>query len=274
MLDFIQDTEWLMPAVLFGSLLLCWALEALTPLFAFDYRKVRRVGVNTLFLSTSALVTIPMLATHTAAFVWLEHTHFGVLNLFEGPTWLELLVAVMALDLIAQYGIHVLLHRVKWLWRTHMVHHNDTHVDATTGFRHHPIDALSRSVASLVAVLLFGIPIEYYLFYRLTTLFFAYATHANFRLPDAVDRTLSYLLVTPNMHKFHHHFERPWTDSNFGNIFSIWDRLFGTLTYADVRDIRYGLDVIPEGRDEAVLYQFVLPFDKTIITDDRRGLFS
>ena len=266
--------QWLLPLVLFCSLVFCWVLEALLPLVAFDYRKWRHVCVNTLFLSTSALVTIPLLAVHTMAFVWLETTQFGLLNLVALPVWVELLVALMALDLIAQYGVHVLLHRVKWLWRMHMVHHDDTHVDATTGFRHHPVDAFTRSLASLVAVLLFGIPIEYYLFYRLVTLFFAYATHANFKLPQSVDKMLSYVLVSPDMHKFHHHFERPWTDSNFGNIFSFWDRMFGTLVYADVRAVQYGLDVIPEGRDEEVLYQFVLPFDQSIKTDERTGWFG
>ena len=39
-----------------------------------------------------------------------------------------------------------------------------------------------------------------------------------------VDLTLSWIIVTPHMHKFHHHFERPWTDTNFGNIFSFKHR--------------------------------------------------
>ena len=69
-------------------------------------------------------------------------------------------------------------------------------------------------------------------------------THANIKLPGKLDRILSYVFVTPDMHKFHHHYRAPWTDSNFGNVFSIWDRMFGTLVYADTSDIRYGLDVM------------------------------
>jgi len=124
-----------------------------------------------------------------------------------------------------------------------------------------------REVFALIAIIAFGIPIAFYLFYRVLSVFFAYFTHANISLPKGVDRALSYLIVTPNMHKFHHHFERPWTDTNFGNIFSIWDRVFGTLVYDDPKKIVYGLDVLDDSRDEDVWYQFKVPFDKNIKTD-------
>jgi len=69
------------------------------------------------------------------------------------------------------------------------------------------------------------------------------------------------------MHKFHHHFERPWTDTNFGNIFSFWDRIFGTFAYDDPKKIRYGLDVLEQKPDENIGYQLRLPFDKSVKTD-------
>ncbi|MEM7019398.1 MAG: sterol desaturase family protein [Pseudomonadota bacterium] len=271
-LGYLENNDWLLAVMLFSSLALCWILEAIAPLVHFDYKKLRHIGANTVFLTTTLLITAPMLTLHGIAFIWIDANQFGLLYLVDLPIWLELLIAVMALDFFAQYGVHYLLHHVKWMWRLHIVHHNDTYVDATTAFRHHPFDSMSRSVASLAAVLIFGIPIAYYLVYRLVTLFFAYFTHANFHLHAGIDRTLSYLFVTPNMHKFHHHFERPWTDTNFGNVFSIWDRMFGTLTYQKVEDVRYGLDIVDPGKDEEILYQFILPFDKNIKTDERRGL--
>ena len=70
--------------------------------------------------------------------------------------------------------------------------------------------------------------------YAFCSIFFTYWTHANIALPLWLEKSLALVLVTPNMHKFHHHFKRPWTDSNFGNIFSFWDRIFGT--YIDERD--------------------------------------
>ena len=70
------------------------------------------------------------------------------------------------------------------------------------------------------------------------------------------------------MHKFHHHFERPWTDTNFGNIFSFWDRMFGTMVYDDPKQVQFGLDVLDDSRDQDIMYQLKVPFDSSIQTDD------
>jgi sterol desaturase/sphingolipid hydroxylase (fatty acid hydroxylase superfamily) len=148
-----------------------------------------------------------------------------------------------------------------------MIHHSDTHLDATSGTRHHPGDFAMRELFALGAVVVTGSPIAFYFFYRICTVFFTYFTHANINFPRWIDKPLSYIFITPNMHKFHHHYQRPWTDTNFGNIFSIWDRLFGTFVYDDPKKIRYGLDVLEDSKDENVLYQFKIPFDKSIKTD-------
>nr|HMP31289.1 sterol desaturase family protein [Saprospiraceae bacterium] len=94
-----------------------------------------------------------------------------------------------------------------------------------------------------------------------------YFTHANLKLPLWADKTISILFISPNMHKFHHHFERPWTDTNFGNIFSIWDRMFGTFVYDDPKKIVYGLDVLDNSKSEDLSYQIKVPFDKSVKTD-------
>ena len=148
-----------------------------------------------------------------------------------------------------------------------MVHHSDTQVDATTGTRHHPGDYLMREVFALGTIVLLGAPMAFYMVYRIASVFFAYFTHANISMPDGLDKALHYVIVTPNMHKFHHHFERPWTDTNYGNIFSIWDRIFGTLVYEKPTDVRYGLDVLDDLTDENLLYQLKIPFDSSIKTD-------
>jgi sterol desaturase/sphingolipid hydroxylase (fatty acid hydroxylase superfamily) len=248
--------------------------EAISPLFKFDYQKIRHIGVNTVFLFSSAIVSAPLIALHVATCEWVETEQFGLLNLIELPMWLELLIALAMFDFVAQYGTHYLLHHVRWMWRLHLVHHADTHVDATSGFRHHPGDAITRSMGTLVAVIIFGIPFSYFFLYRLITIFFGYVTHANFHLPDSLDRIIGCVFVTPNMHKFHHHHEAPWTDSNFGNVFSIWDRMLGTLVYENPKDIKYGLDILDSARDEDIGYQFMLPFDSSVKTNDRPGLFQ
>ena len=197
-------------------------------------------------------------------FLWLKKTEFGLLHLFELPIWVELGIALLVLDFIAQYAVHYLLHKVKWMWRLHTVHHSDTHVDATTGTRHHPIDFTIRECFALIAVLITGMPIAFYLFYRILTVFFTYFTHANIVLPKNLDKALSLVIVTPLMHKFHHHREMPWTDTNYGNILSIWDRIFGTFLYDNPKNIAYGLDITDAQQDENLSYQLNLPFNKEV----------
>jgi len=248
-------------------LMLSWGMEAFFPLKQFAYKKWRHAGVNFVFLGTTMLINLIFGVATVGIFAWIEQEQFGLLYLVEWPIWLELLSAILVFELVAQYFVHVLLHKISWMWKLHMVHHSDTKVDATTGTRHHPLDFLLRELFALGAVIITGAPISFYFFYRICTVFFTYFTHANIYLPIWLDKPLSFIFVTPNMHKFHHHFERPWTDSNFGNIFSVWDRIFGTMTYDDPKKIRFGLDVLDDNTDENIGFQFKIPFNKSIKTD-------
>jgi sterol desaturase/sphingolipid hydroxylase (fatty acid hydroxylase superfamily) len=191
-------------------------------------------------------------------------TQFGFLHLFEAPVWVKLLLSLLVLDFIAQYSVHYLLHKVPLLWRLHLVHHTDKMVDATAGTRHHPLDFILRETFAFIAVVLMGVAISFYMFYRILSIAFTYFTHANVSLPTSLDKTLSYVIVTPDMHKFHHHNQLPWTDSNYGNMFSIWDRLFGTFTYRNVKDIVYGIDIADHTNDESIGVQLGIPFNKNV----------
>ena len=152
------------------------------------------------------------------------------------------------------------------MWRLHIVHHSDKNVDASTGTRHHPFDFIIRETFALVAVIIMGMPISFYFFYRILSVLFTYFTHANISLPKQLDKLLSYIIVTPNMHKFHHHYQLPWTDSNYGNMLSIWDRFFGTFVYDDVSKIKYGLDISDHIDDENISLQLGIPFNRNVVS--------
>ena len=241
-----------------------WAVELIIPLVKFDYKKLKHAAVNMVFLAMDVGLNLIFGILSIGVFIWLSTNQFGVLNMIDLPIWVELLIAIVALDFSAQYLVHYLLHKVPFMWRFHMVHHSDTTVDATSATRHHPGDYAFREVFALIVIVLFGIPLAYYLLYRMATVFFTYFTHANFYMPKKLDKIISYVFVTPNMHKFHHHFEMPWTDTNFGNIFSIWDRMFGTLTYDDPKKVIFGLDLLDSSKDQDILYQLKIPFNKDI----------
>ena len=260
---YIKVNEWLIPLVVFLSLSFCLFLETYIPLFAHKYSKFRHLCVNSLFFTTTVCVSAPLIALPCLA-----------LPCLAWPGWAKLMFGILILDLIRQYGLYYLLHTVKWMWRLHMIHHSDTHVDATTGFRHHPGDVVFRNLATLFAVSLFGIPLAFYLVCRLITIFFACLTHSNIQLSAWLDKKLSNIIITANLYKFHHHHERPWTDSNYGNILSVWNRLFGTLVQGNVENIRYGVDVLPEERDKDLAYQFMLPFNLSIKLEGDRSFAS
>ena len=258
----VQKLAWI-----FICLTASWILEAGFPLVKFDYKKWKHAGVNLIFLSTSIAINVLFGIATVGLFIWLSTNNFGILNWINLPVWAELVLAIMMLDFIAQYVAHRMLHKYKWMWKLHMVHHSDTHVDATTGTRHHPGDYVVREIFALFAIFITGMPVAFYLFYRILSVFFTYMTHANWHIPKWMDKGMSYIFVSPDMHKFHHHFERPWTDTNFGNIFSLWDRAFGTFVYDDTQKIKYGLDTLDPSTDENVMYQFKIPIDKNIKTD-------
>ena len=241
-----------------------WIIELLIPLVKFNYKKVKHAGVNMVFLASDVSLNLLFGILTVGVFSWLSTNQFGVLYLIELPIWVELVIAVLALDFAAQYLVHYLLHKVPFMWRFHMIHHSDTTVDATSATTHHPGDYAFREIFALIMIDIFGIPLAYYLFYRMATVFFGYLTHANFSFPKKIDQILSYVFITPDMHKFHHHYQLPWTDTNFGNIFSFWDRIFGTITYDDPKKVQYGLDLLDDSTDQDILYQFKIPFDKNI----------
>lgn len=265
---FFENMEtWHKLAWVLGVMAFCWMLEGSIPLVNFKYKKWRHARTNLSLLLVSMLINVGFGLLTVGVFQWVDSANFGVLNWISMPLWLQLIIAVMFFDFVAQYVVHYLLHKVKWMWRFHMVHHSDTNVDVTSGTRHHPGDYLLREVFALIAAVIIGAPLSFYLFYRIATVLFTYTTHANITVPVWVDKTFGLIFITPNMHKFHHHFERPWTDTNYGNIFSIWDRLFGTLVIDDPKKIRYGLDVIDDSTSDDLAYQFKVPFDKSIKTD-------
>ena len=252
--------------LLFGSLLATLVLESLIPNIEFGYQKLRHVATNMVFILTSGIISLG-LAFLAYGIIDITRLEFGLFYIIGIPLWMQLVISLLLLDFFGQYLVHVCLHRYTWMWKLHLVHHSDTTVDASTGTRHHPGDILVRELLIFSVIVCVGIPAAFYVLYRIITPFFAYFTHANIRLPIDLDRALSWIIVTPHMHKFHHHFERPWTNSNYGNILSCWDRMFGTFVYDNPDDIHYGLDTVDGQYDLNLAFQFSLPFNKTIKTD-------
>ena len=219
-----------------------WALESVIPLYRFRNSRVRHAVPNvalTLILLITNL-SLSFSSSYMAGFS--VRNGIGLFPFLGLSSWAQIIFGVLALDLFA-YFAHVLLHK-SWLgWQFHRVHHSENAVDVTTAFRQHPGETVWRILWQLAAIIIFGIPLWVVIVYLILSGLNAELEHANIRLNFRVDRLLRMLVVTPNMHKVHHSRAQRETDSNYSNIFSIWDRLFGTYTSAiDFRKLSYGLD--------------------------------
>jgi len=149
---------------------------------------------------------------------------WGLFHLVEWPIAIEAALALLVLD-AGIYLQHVATHKFPWLWRLHRVHHTDLDIDLTTGLRFHPIEILLSALYKAGIVLVLGADPMIVLVYEALLSAFALFTHANIAVPATWDRRLRLLICTPDMHRRHHSAERAETDSNYGNILSLWDRL-------------------------------------------------
>lgn len=232
--------------ILVGGIAFFWILESAVPLFDFKYKKWQHALPNLFFTATTIIINFALAFLLLNTSDWVTATKFGIINwLPEMPLWLYVLLGVLLLDFFGAYLAHYTEHKIKPLWMVHLVHHTDHNVDTTTANRHHPIESVIRFIFTLAGVLIVGTPIGVIMLYQSVSAIFAQLTHANLRLPKRLDKALSYLIVSPDMHKVHHHNLLPYTDSNYGNIFSIWDRIFGTYMELDRDKIVYGVDTFP-----------------------------
>ncbi len=244
-----------------------WLIEIAAPLFNFNYNKYKHAGINLFFTLTTIVVNFGFAIIMVKASDWTVAKHFGLLQIVPLNPWLQAILGLLLLDFIGAYLVHMIEHKVKFLWKFHMVHHADTKVDTTTGNRHHPGESVVRAVFAIIAVFILGTPIWMVMLYQSLSVVLTQFNHANIRIPKWFDNTFGFIIVSPNMHRIHHHITRPQTDSNYGNIFSFWDRLLGTYNETPMSEIKYGLDVLDNSMDQSLAYQLKAPFDKTIKSD-------
>jgi len=248
--------------ILVGGIALFWCLESAAPLFVFRYNKWKHAGVNLVFTLTTIAINFALAFLLLRATDWAQENDFGVLAWLKStPVLVQLTLGLLLLDLIGAYLAHWVEHKVHVLWRFHAVHHSDPFVDTTTANRHHPGESLVRFTFTTLAVVVTGSPIWMVMLYQSLSVVLSQFNHANIGLPALIDRWLSLVIVTPNMHHVHHHHQQPLTDRNFGNIFSIWDRLFGTFAAAPKESLIYGIDSHPDAAETSSLRSlFLMPF--------------
>lgn len=247
--------------ILFGGITIFWMIEGIIPVRLFGYNKWKHGGINLFFTFTTIVVNFGLaFLMNTACELSRDH-QFGAWYWIPLPFGLRVLLSLLLLDLIGAYLIHLLEHKTKWMWRFHLIHHTDTYVDTTSANRHHPGESIFRAVFTSIAILICGAPFGVVMLYQSMSALLSQFNHANIRLPKAIDMPLSFLIVTPGMHRVHHHHVQPYTDCNYGNVFAAWDRLFGTYKYIPPEDIVFGIDTHPQPKEHSDIMNLLkIPF--------------
>ncbi len=189
----------------------------------------RRIFVN-------FIVSLPAFALlrfiFIPAIIWLAvqnlRWHFGFDYLFNAPLWTRAVISLVLLD-YSNYIWHILLHKLPFMWRFHIVHHTDLDLDVTTAIRFHFGELIGSVFFRGAAVVLIGVSPLTALIYEIL---FEAATqfhHSNTKLPFRFEKTLNKIFVTPRMHGIHHSMIKRETDSNYSIIFSFWDRIHKTV---------------------------------------------
>ncbi len=232
-------------SVFLGVLLLMGVLEAAFPRKQLRFGRQRWWANLSLVLLNTLVARLVLPAGAIGAALWAMQHHWGLLPMLDMDDGVRVFLAVVLLDLVI-YGQHVLFHRVSWLWRLHRVHHADRDIDVTTGLRFHPLEIVLSMLIKMGVVVLLGAPVLAVVIFEVVLNAMAMFNHANVRLPKQLNRVLSWLVMTPDIHRIHHSIRVAETNSNYGFNLCLWDRLFATFR-AQPRDGHDGMTIgLPE----------------------------
>lgn len=260
-----MDQSGLFRLGVFAAILAAMALwEAVAPYRPKEAvrRPMRWLTNFGLLLVSAALARFTIGAVMIAAAIWAQGNGWGVNNLLEFPGLLSGLLTIIVLD-CAIYWQHRLTHIVPVFWRFHRVHHCDTEFDVSTAVRFHPFEIIASALYKSFFVVLIGADPWAVVLYESMLSGFALFNHGNVHLPNSLDRALRLLVVTPDMHRVHHSSVMEETNSNYGNILSVWDRLFVSYidhTRVNDHDMQIGLEEFRDKGSQGLLSVLWIPF--------------
>ena len=252
----------LVQGMLFGSIIICCWLCENAIAGRSRGRKRRRAGVNAGFAAVAFPVQVGMTVIGIAAATWVAAHHWGLVYLIPGheSPWIRFGLMFIVLDLL-DYVYHWAMHHVPLFWRFHLVHHTDQDVDTSTTVREHPGETLVRNCFLIVWMLVCGASLEVLVLRQTIETVANILAHTSFRLGDRMAGVLGAVFITPNLHHVHHHHRMPYTNSNYGDVFSVWDRLFGTFASLTREQTVFGLDTHATAGDSSFAAALAMPFE-------------
>ena len=199
------------------------------------------IGVLNLILS---LVPSGLLVTCLDV---IQQKNFGLLNQWHLPFFIKTIFVIIITDLW-MYAWHRLNHTLPFLWQFHIFHHKDEHMNSTTALRFHFLELLLSYPGKALVCFLFGIDYVALLIYEILFFLSVVIHHSNIYITEKADNTYRLFFVSPKMHRIHHSIRKEETHSNFGALFSFWDKLFsswrkqsnGTIIFGVIDDSKKG----------------------------------
>jgi len=220
--------------------------------------------VNTLFIFTALPIQLLLTTFVVLISAWVTAHHWGLITFipYHYNHWVYYISLFILLDL-CEYIYHVTMHKAEPLWKFHLVHHSDLKVDVSTTTREHPCETCIRTCFLMLWVFICGPAIGVLILRQTFQSFSNIVAHTEFRLPERVNKIVAMVFITPNLHHVHHHYQLPYTDCNYGDVLSIWDRLFGTYGQLSKAETVFGIDT---HMDEKLNANFIgavkIPFQK------------
>ncbi|MBI3358189.1 MAG: sterol desaturase family protein [Nitrospirae bacterium] len=256
----LEHLSQIKTAIFLFALIVFHLIEYLFP-FYLGRRKLshdmRNLGLGVL----NAIVLAPVFSKATLLVSQAAYARkYGLFNRIELPPFVEILVVFLLFDLW-MYAWHRMNHKIPFLWRFHLVHHADPEVDASSALRFHTGEIFLSGMARLIIVLLLGLAVEQIILYETMLLPIILFHHSNINLMKKADQLIRILFVTPRLHWVHHSKIRDEMDTNYGSIFSFWDRIFRTIRFKqNMKEIGQGVDGIQEKESNSFFKMLRLPF--------------
>lgn len=236
--------------------------------------KWKHTRLNIWFILTATLIQLPLTILVIKMMEWTTANNWGVLNLIPLKTHflVKLFIGFLLLDFF-EYLYHFMMHKTKYLWHFHLIHHSDKKLDVSTTLREHPTETFIRVSAMILVMYITGVTLPILIIRQFIQTLFNISSHTSSSLPPKIEKALGLVFITPGLHKVHHHHKMPFTDSNYGDILCVWDRLFGTYSRLDPAEIIYGLDItnhLPLNKFNKLLnYPFELKKSEAITAEDK-----
>jgi len=237
----MQTLADLQPVILFSLLIVLYSIENIRPYLTKPANKKQHDLHNFILTFISIVVNIIVGSIVVMTVVYATDHQIGLFNQIVLPPAVEIIATILLID-FGSYCNHNLQHKIPFLWRFHRVHHSDLYLNTSSSLRFHPFDVIySQGVYFCVAILVLGVSMTSFILYGTIALVFVIVQHSNIKFPDWFEKYGRTVFSTPGWHKIHHSDNQKFTDSHYGDVFTFWDRIFGTWHPVNPDEITYGL---------------------------------